>query len=69
MSDDLVSLDFSLDLAIYAVFTLLITTATSWRIAWKVIKRNQPRSRVAKLLLTSAVVHVARQVLIIKVGT
>lgn len=61
------SLDFSLDLAIYAVFTLLITTATFWRVTWKAVKREQPRSQLAKILLTSAAVHVAREVIIIKV--
>lgn len=61
------SLDFSLDLAIYAVFTLLITTATFWRITWKAFKRDQPRCRLARLFITSAAVHVFREVLIIKV--
>ena len=65
--DDLMSLDFSLDLAIYAVFTLLITTATFWRITWKAVRREQPRSQLAKILITSAAVHVAREILIIKV--
>ncbi|CAM9809847.1 unnamed protein product, partial [Ectocarpus sp. 12 AP-2014] len=67
-SDDLVSLDFSLDLAIYTVFTLAITTATLWRFTWKSFKRNQPRSRTLKLLLTAAASHLIREVMMIKVA-
>lgn len=62
------SLDFSLDLAIYAVFTLLITTATLWRSTWKSFKREQPRSRSLKLLLTAAASNFIREVVMIKVG-
>lgn len=65
-SDDLVSLDLSLDLAIYGVFTLLITTATFWRITWKTFKREQPRSRSLKLFLASSAIHLFREVVIIK---
>ncbi|CAM9673939.1 unnamed protein product, partial [Ectocarpus sp. 13 AM-2016] len=67
-SDDLVSLDFSLDLAIYAVFTLAITTATLWRFTWKIFKRDQARSRTLKLLLTAAASHLIREVMMIKVA-
>ncbi|CAM9896471.1 unnamed protein product, partial [Ectocarpus fasciculatus] len=67
-ADDLVSLDFSLDLAIYAVFTLVITTATLWRSTWKSFKREQPRSRSLKLLLTAAAYNFLWEVAIIKVA-
>lgn len=62
-SDDLLSLDFSLDLAIYAIFTLAITTATLWRVAWKSYKRE----RTVKLLLTKAAVRLVREILVMKV--
>ncbi|CAM9923702.1 unnamed protein product [Pylaiella littoralis] len=65
--DDLVSLDLSLDLAIYGVFTLLITTATFWRITWKTFKREQPRSKSLKLFLASSAIHLFREVVMIKV--
>ncbi|CAN0515544.1 unnamed protein product, partial [Ectocarpus sp. 12 AP-2014] len=67
-ADDLVSLDFSLDLAIYVVFTLAITTATLWRFTWKSFKRDQPRSRTLKLLLTAAASHLIQEVVMIKVA-
>lgn len=59
----MLSLDFSLDLAIYTIFTLAITTATFWRVTWKSYKRE----RTVKLLLSKAAVGLVREVAVIKV--
>lgn len=69
-TDDLVALDFSLDLMIYSVFTLLITTATLWRATWNAMRR-EPRGlrRTVKMLVVKGVIHVVRELAIIMVNT
>lgn len=67
-ADDLMSMDYSFDLVIYSVFTLLVTTATFWRGTWKALQRRDRRQGPVKVLLLSSAVHLLRELLIIKVS-
>lgn len=66
-ADDLMSMDYSFDLLIYGIFTLLVTTATFWRGTWKALQRRDGRQGAVKVLLLSSGVHLLRELLIIKV--
>lgn len=61
------SVDYSFDLVIYSIFTLLVTTATFWRGTWKALQRRDRRQGIAKVLLLSSAVHLLREAVIIKV--
>lgn len=61
------SMDYSFDLVIYGIFTLLVTTANFWRGTWKTLQRRERRQGAVKVLLLSWGVHLLRELLIIKV--